>query len=203
MRRLERQLRRIVAELDELDLSYALVGGLGVSVRAEPRFTRDIDIAISVEDDDRAEGAIRELQRRGYRLEALVEQESTGRLATARLVAGAPGEGAAEGPVVDLLFASSGIEREIVAASEDLEVLPGVTIPVATPGHLMAQKLLARDPSRPQDEADLVALLAVAGEQDIEQARVALSLIAERGFDRGRDLPADLDRRLDERRDRR
>lgn len=36
-------------------MPWALVGGLAISARIEPRFTRDLDIAIAVENDARAE----------------------------------------------------------------------------------------------------------------------------------------------------
>jgi hypothetical protein len=91
--------------------------------------------------------------------------------------------------VVDLLFASSGIEAEIVAAAEPLEILPGLVVPVARAGHLVALKLLARDDeSRPQDAADLVALRAALTVRDRADADAAVQLVVERGYHRGRDL---------------
>lgn len=41
-------LRTVVSELDGAGSPWALVGGLAVSARLEPRFTRDIDLAVSV-----------------------------------------------------------------------------------------------------------------------------------------------------------
>ena len=42
--------------LDDLATQrLALVGGLAVSARAEPRFTRDVDLAVAVVSDDEAE----------------------------------------------------------------------------------------------------------------------------------------------------
>ena len=55
-----------------------------------------------------------ELHAVGYRVAALVEEEATRRLATIRLIP--PGE-RERGVVVDLLFASSGIEPEIDAGA--------------------------------------------------------------------------------------
>jgi hypothetical protein len=52
---LESALRRIVLELNELHVSFALVGGLAVSIRAEPRFTRDADLAVALTNDAEAE----------------------------------------------------------------------------------------------------------------------------------------------------
>lgn len=72
--------------------------------------------------------------------------------------------------------------------------MPGLVVPVASTGHLIALKLLARDDdTRPQDHADLRALAAGATAEDVAAARTAVDLITERGFDRGRDLPALLD----------
>ncbi len=112
------------------------------------------------------------------------------RLATIRLrrsFAGVP-------ILVDLLFASSGIEPEIVVAAENLEIVPDLVLPVATTAHLIALKLLARDDAtRPQDLADLRGLLSTASADDIAEARLAVRLITERGFHRDRDLESDLD----------
>lgn len=191
MSRLERALSEIGVVLDELDAAWALVGGLAISVRTEPRFTRDVDIAIAVHDDAQAERLLREHRGRGYEVVALVEQDRTGRLATARLVP--PGEDAA-GIVVDLLFASSGIEPEIVAEAERLTVMAGLELPVARSGHLIAVKLLAEDEARPADRADLAALLRAAAPAELDRARDAIDLIAARHFDRGRDLAGALER---------
>lgn len=91
----------------------------------------------------------------GYRLLASVEQDATGRLATIRL--GFP-VGGGDDVVVDILFASSGIEPEIADAAEVMDIVPGLRLPVAVTGHLIALKLLARDDAvRPQDLADLRA----------------------------------------------
>lgn len=78
-------LRQVLADLGRLGVAHALVGGHAVSVRVEPRFTRDLDFAVAVADDRAAENLVRELTGRGYRLTAIVEQEATGRLATVRL----------------------------------------------------------------------------------------------------------------------
>jgi len=55
-------------------------------------------------------------------------------------------------------------------------------------------KLLARDDDlRPQDRADLQALVAEATDGDIQLAMEAVGLIEVRGYARGRNLRADLD----------
>ena len=180
--------RTTTNRLDVLGVDYALVGGFAVSVWCEPRFTRDIDFAVAVADDDGAEAVVGALVKSGYEVLATVEHERAGRLATVRLALG-PGD-----DVIDLLFASSGIEREIAVAASPIEVLPGLLLPVASAGHLIALKLLATDDrTRPQDAVDLRALLEVADAGDLELARQAVGLIEERGYQRGRDLVVALD----------
>ncbi|MGQ0575887.1 MAG: hypothetical protein ACT4RN_17030 [Pseudonocardia sp.] len=113
-------------------------------------------------------------------------------LATVRLLLP---ETAEAGSLADLLFASSGIEPEIVEAATAIEVVPGLTVPVARTGHLIALKLLSRDDEcRPLDAADLRALRGVADRSELDLAREAVALVTARGYDRGRDLPAALTR---------
>ena len=189
MNRLERALSRLDADLRALELSWAVVGGLAVSIRARPRVTWDLDVAIAVASDREAERIVLEVRGRGYRDrpdEAVLEQEDVGRLAAVQLLApDEPGEGLG----VDLLFASSGVEAEIVAMADLLETFPGLFVPVARLGHLLALKVLA---GRPRDVDDCVALLERAGPADLRQARDTLDLIERRGFHRGKDLQADL-----------
>lgn len=129
----------------------------------------------------------------GYSFAASVEHDN-GRLATVRLRRTVDGIDV----LVDLLFASSGIEPEIAAAAERLEVVPGLTLPVATTGHLIALKLLARDDDhRPQDLADLRELFVAATPDDVAVARAAIELITSRGFNRYRDLVGALEEFLD------
>jgi hypothetical protein len=133
-----------------------------------------------------------DLQSRGYVVGMLLEQEKTGRIATVRLT-----RESERSVYVDLLFASSGIEAEIVEAAEQLEVLEHVTVPVATRAHLIALKVLARDDrDRPQDFDDIRALLEDASDDDVKDARTALRQIEARGYGRGRALTDDLDRVL-------
>lgn len=186
MNRVEAALRAAVRDLLAQNVKCALVGGLAVSARTEPRFTRDVDLALAVADDREAERVAQALTTRGYRIVALVEQEAMKRLATIRL--SAPGNDEA-GVVVDLLVASSGIESDVVSAAEDLEVFPGFKLPVASIGHLIALKVLSRDDvERPQDAADLRALIRSATAADERAANEALARITSRGFHRDRDL---------------
>lgn len=188
---LDTALRRVTEELTRRRVPFALVGGLAVSVRTEPRFTRDADLAVALATDAEAEALIHGLRARGFGIGAIVEQEAVGRLATVRLTF----SDERHVPVVDLLFASSGIEAEVVADAELLVLLPTLRLRVARTGHLIALKVLSRDDDRrPQDQIDLRALIAIASPDELARARASLDLIAARGFHRGRDLAADLRR---------
>jgi Nucleotidyl transferase AbiEii toxin, Type IV TA system len=186
LQRLRAALIRLQTDLLASRASWALIGGLAVSARAEPRTTRDIDVSVLVSGDLEAERIVSSLFRRGYQVESQLEQEATQRLATMRLRI--PGEESG-GVIADLLFASSGIEPEVVAAAEALEVMPGLFVPVARTGHLLALKVLALDlehpEKRPQDLGDIRELLRVADGEEVQLARSGLDLITRRGFDRG------------------
>lgn len=180
-------LQQIGAELERQGRAWALVGGLAVSARAAPRTTRDVDVAVAVADDEEAEQVAFSLSQAGYRILQVLEHAQTGRLATVR--AEPPGGRT----IVDLLFASSGIEPEVVRSAERLTVFPGLTVPVASIAHLIALKVLARDDrQRPQDWDDLSALLARSGPDVLVEARAALREIVARGYARGKDLEAEL-----------
>ncbi len=186
MNPLAKALDAIASDLRDLRVQWALIGGLAVSVWAEPRLTRDIDLAVVAESDLESERLVRDLAGRGYRATDVIEHEPAARLATVRL------SHLQQAPVViDLLFASSGIEREIVQDGVEVEVFEGVNVPVAARPHLIALKVLARDDrTRPQDYDDLVALTRRASSDETVRVRRLLALIAERGFGRGRDLAA-------------
>ncbi len=182
MNHLQHALSRIELEFRRRSVPCALIGGLAVSARSEPRTTRDIDLAIAVTSDREAEELVKSLVSGGYshREDSVFEQTFTDRMATVRIES--PSGFGAVGVVIDLIFAASGIEPEIVQSAESL---PGFYIPVATLGHLMALKILA---GRRQDLADLDALLKVADQNDLNLAKDALELIERRGCDRGKDL---------------
>lgn len=184
----------VIATLQELvrampdDTPWALVGGLAVSTRSQPRFTRDVGLAVDVPDDQAAEAVTAYFGESGWAISAFVEQGQVGRLAQVRLRSPRP-----TGMTGDLLFASSGIESEIAASAEVLEIISGLEVPVAQVGHLIALKLLSVDDRRHQDPMDLAGLATVASPDDWRQAQNAVALITERGFHRDRDLASALD----------
>jgi predicted nucleotidyltransferase len=186
--RVHQVLHCVTHDLNAIEVRWALIGGLAVSVRAEPRTTRDVDVAIAVASDAEAEEVVFALTQRNYQVRAVLEQTSRKRLATVRLV---PPVAAPASLLVDLLFSSSAIEVETVASAQQHELLPGLVIPVATVPHLIAMKLLARDDRRrPQDWDDLRALAGVATAADRLAVFELLDLIKSRGAGRDKDLHA-------------
>jgi len=178
-----RALAAIAGHLRAHGRSFALVGGLAVSIRGEVRFTRDVDLAVAVSDDSDAEGLVHALSGVGYRPVAVVEHQAIHRLSTVRLMS-------PEGVVVDLLFASSGVESEIVERSEVLRVPDAGPIPVARTEELLAMKVLSMTDRRPHDRIDALGLLAANA--DLTEVRAVLDLIRARGYDREQDLEAKL-----------
>ena len=185
MIRIEKALIRVDKDLRELGVHWALIGGFALAVRGVPRATFDLDIAVAISSDTEAEILVRSLTARSYSIRESIEQEATGRLATVRLIA--PED---LGIGVDLLFASSGIEEEIVATAEVFEFSENLEIPVANTGFLLVTKILA---GRPYDLEDAKRLLAFTTKRDLQTARQAAILITRRGFDRQKNIAADLE----------
>jgi hypothetical protein len=188
MVRLEQALIRLSGDLQALGVRWALVGGLAVSFRAEPRTTQDLDVAVAVAGDSEAERIALSLRLRGYRSHEVQPflENADGRLGAARLLV--PELSGLEAIGVDLLFASSGVEAEVVAAAEVRIVLPGLYLPVATIGHLIALKVLA---GRDKDRTDAHSLLQRATLEELQRVRETLNLIERRGYHRDKDLQAE------------
>jgi nucleotidyltransferase AbiEii toxin of type IV toxin-antitoxin system len=183
---LERALLAATVDLRQAGRLFALVGGLAVSVRAEVRFTRDVDFAVVVSDDSEAESLVFELKDKGYRPVALVEHDTQHRRATARVLS-------ERGIKVDLLFASSGIEREIVERSHLVHLSAVGDLPVARAEELLAMKVLSMTDRRLQDRLDARHLLQYNPALNLAVTRSNLELIAARGFARGQDLQQKLE----------
>jgi hypothetical protein len=179
-------LQQIAAELTHLGKGFAVVGGLGVSLRAEVRFTRDVDLALRVRDDREVELMVLELRAKHYDVVALVEHDEARRIATVRLRD-------PSGITVDLLTASSGLESEIVERATPVVIEDIGVVPVAQAEELLAMKVLSMDGRRLQDRIDAVRLLEVNPNLDRSRVRENLRLIETRGFSRRQDLAAKLD----------
>jgi hypothetical protein len=170
---------------------FALVGGLAVSERTQPRFTGDIDVAVTVSNDDDAEGLVRDLGAAGYRVLASVAHEARKRLSTVRL-------SSPERVLIELLFASCGIEPEIVDRAGVVDMTAIGEIPVARAEDLLAMKILSMDERRLQDRIDAQQLVMFVPTLDWSLVRSDLETITQRGFHREQDLAAKLAKLVEE-----
>src|SRR5450432_4075185 len=181
----ERALTGAAADLARAGKRFALVGGLAVSVRSEVRFTRDVDLAVAVVDDAEAEGLVYTLGNQGYTAVATVEHETRHRLSTVRLMS-------PPGVKVDLLFASSGLEAEIVDRATPIDFEGAGSVPVANAEELLEMKVLSMTDTRLQDRIDAQRLLQFTPELDLSRVREHLARITDRGYAREQDLEAKL-----------
>jgi hypothetical protein len=184
---LEAALRRFPRDLRAVKVQWALVGGFAVSTYAGGRATADIDVAVAIASDREVERVIYGLKAAGYEVATLLETEDSGEIATVRLRFPVADE---RELLFDLLVRTCGIEPEIVAEAQERTVFPMLRMRVARLHHLLAMKVLSERDTRLQDRLDIQALLGVASAEDINDARLALALIQERGRDDGKDLIA-------------
>jgi len=75
MRGVKDALSRMTTDLSSAGRGFALVGGLAVSVRTEPRFTQDVDLAVATTDDTAAEQTVNGLIGGGYDVVTTVEHD--------------------------------------------------------------------------------------------------------------------------------
>ena len=77
------ELRRVVEALDQAGVTYAVAGGLAVSIYTSPRATEDIDLLLPRGDLDRSVAVMGEL---GFRLAGPPMRVAGGRLEIQRLI---------------------------------------------------------------------------------------------------------------------
>ena len=177
-------LKRLVNFLEDKKVEYALVGGLAVSFRTLERATKDIDIAIAVDSDATAEKLIREFSQLDFQPATLLENKLHKRISTVRLLSN-------ESPnvFVDILFSTSGIEKEVCDSAEKIEILPDLELKVATLASLIAMKVLSStNIKRKQDILDLSNLISDASSEDLQESKHLISLIESRNYNEGFNL---------------
>lgn len=185
-------LSKLTSALNSLHVEYCLVGGFAVALRAEPRLTRDIDLAVSVDSDKEVEQLVISLKEHGFFADTLLEHKITSRISTVRLLNTQKDVG---GIFADLLFCSSGIEKDAVKQSTIEEIMPGIKIRVATIPYLIAMKVLAYEPDlRSRDKDDAIGLIKEASPAELEEATKLLEKITAAGLNRGKDLKSDFEK---------
>ena len=187
------ELKKITKDLNSLDIDWALVGAIACSAHTEPRTTSDIDIIITLKEDSKAQqlALIEMFLKRGYTdKEVLMHGNPTYRMGYRLHLPNTIGYKVP----VDFLFNTCGIETEIIKSSKELELIPGLSLRIASLGHILAMKILSQNKTdRVRDRTDIYNLLKSGTAEDIALSRVALSLITKKGLNRGKDLLSDLD----------
>ena len=170
-------LDRMIQCLSDCEVRFALIGGLAVSARSEPRFTRDVDLIVDTPTDADAEKLIRALLGKGYGLHGQLEQKSVNRLATCRLLQ----RDQSDGVIVDLFFANFGIEQEVLDTASEEQLTDEISLPIVQAEDLIALKLLAvSNRNRPRDSEDILNLLEHVSTAKLKRTRKLLRLMAER-----------------------
>ena len=170
-------LNRVIQCLSDCEVRFALIGGLAVSARSEPRFTRDVDLIVEAKSDTDAERLIHALLGRGYGIHAQLEQKTANRLATCRLVE----QDQPDGVIIDLFFANFGIEDEVLQAASVAEIATGISLPIVQAEDLIALKLLAvSNRNRPRDSEDVLNLIEAVPGDRLERTRELLKLMEDR-----------------------
>lgn len=157
----------LVRWLTTAGVPYALIGGLAVSLQAEPRFTEDVDVVVWI-DDDRWPRLIEEASAFGItprRADVLAFAART-RVLLLQHASGVP---------IDVSCGALPFEEELIADAAPVETGP-VVVRVARPAHLLVMKAVA---NRPRDWADIESLLRQCPALDTTEARRRVREFAE------------------------
>jgi len=134
---------------EDRDIRFALIGGLAVSLRGQPRMTVDVDLVI-LADLDRALQLVRELASTPFApLFSGVEEVVTRSYIL-------PLRHRVTGIRVDVVIGMSGFERQAVERAAPVAI-GELRVPVVAVEDLLVMKALA---GRPQDEQDIRGLIA-------------------------------------------
>ena len=174
---LQQTLVDAVKFLDAERVPYALIGGLAVSLRGQPRMTADVDMVI-LADVPRALALVRALEVSNFKplFDGVAEVVQKAFILPLRH--------RVTNVKVDLALGLSGFERQTLARAERLP-LAGAEIAVATAEDLLIMKVLA---GRPQDDQDVQGLVIAQGKH--LDWNYCLHLAAELGEALGQDLVA-------------
>lgn len=148
---LQQTLIDAVSMLESRGIPFAVIGGLAVSFRGQPRMTVDVDLVIQAEID----AALRLLE--------TLEATPFGPLfpGVEEVVTSAcilPLRHRTTGVRLDVAIGMSGFEQDAVRRATPVDV-GGTAVPVATVEDLLVMKALA---GRPQDDEDIRGLVAAA-----------------------------------------
>lgn len=153
--------------LTELEIPYAIIGGMAVQFWGEARYTKDLDltIIIPIEDQDRFVQILESYL--PSRREDALEFAQKNRIYLAQTRDGFP---------VDISLGLPGYEEEMVANAVDYVTTSGKTVRMCAAEDLIIQKAIA---GRPQDIRDIQGIIIrQASSLDLQYIRYWLSVFA-------------------------
>ena len=161
-------IRETQAFLEGEGWSFMVIGGLAVQVWGRVRATRDVDISVAVEPEERAR--LVQAAQKHFKLVPENPQEFIARTNVLPVETNL-------GIPVDLICAWTDFEREAIDRAKHIEIEPGFSMRVAAPEDLVVMKLIS---DRPRDREDVEGILIRSGEaMDHASVRKWLQVIAE------------------------
>jgi len=141
MPELDDALVKLSSWLTENEIHHMVIGGFAVSVWGEPRFTRDLDVTVSVPSDKFA-NTIDLICARFHSLSGDPRRIVTETRVLPIMVEAVP---------VDLIFAALPYEEEAIARARPIHLKQG-SVPVCSPEDLILHKIVSQ---RPRDHEDI------------------------------------------------
>lgn len=152
-----KSVRHLTETLRALDIKFALVGGVAVTLVSRPRFTDDVD-AVILDVDERLEWLISELRKAGFTTRAADQIAFTRSSRVLTLTD-------PQGIRIDLLLGLLPFDEDLVARATEATLKDQSTVMVALPEHLVVMKAVAW---RPKDLDDIREIVAVHPDLDRE-----------------------------------
>lgn len=153
-------LSRITRELDQEKVPYMLIGGLAVLRYGEPRFTKDVDLTVGL-DEREATRVLAAMKRAG--LSCIAERPEQLVMRSFFL----PFVEDSTRITIDVAFGRTVFEVEALAKSKTVRI-NGESVRVCSPEHLIVHKIIA---SRPRDLDDVRGILAKNPKLNLDEVR--------------------------------
>jgi predicted nucleotidyltransferase len=163
---LQTGLRQIADVLNSSNIRYALIGGIAVGFRSQPRFTKDIDLLLEIS-QVKLPGLLDDLHDRGFAFETAktIQEWTKDHLAVIDF----------HGVRIDWLKPVIPLYKHVIDTSKT-ETWLGCSVAIASPECLILTKLIA---FRTQDQVDIENLLAAnQGQLDVPFIRSEWETIA-------------------------
>lgn len=158
-------LRELVRVFDELQIPYALMGGMAVAIHGIPRPTHDLDFTVSLS-RDRLHDFYSTVERLGYTLPDAMRTgwvDNVSGMPLIRVQQWAAGRNID----VDLFLAESKYQETLLTRHQRV-IVEGIEAWVVSPEDLIILKLIA---GRPRDIGDILDILMAQGSLDASYLR--------------------------------